>query len=215
MTDKTSKNSKAPSGAPEPEGRRERRKRELRERIYEVSSLLFASQGYEATTVEQISTAADIVPATFFNHFQNKRAVLLEMTGEVVTHIQTLLDQAMHDDRGIRAQLVGFADHAAHDIEQARAIAREVMLTIVGSGTKPGETAPYLAQVHEPFAAILRSGQLRGDVRTDLDPEFLAEMVLGILNATVTNWLADPDSPIEKRIRQAADFASQAIQPRP
>ncbi len=197
------------------EGRRERRKRELREHIYEVSRQLFASQGHAATTVEQISEAADIAPATFFNHFQNKRAVLLEMTGEVVTHLQRLLDQAIDDEeRGIRAQFAGLADHAANEIEQARAIAREVMLTIVGSETKPGETAPYLVQVHEPFAAIVRTGQERGEVRTDLDAEFLAEMVIGIFNATITNWLADPQYPIEKRIRQAADFATQAIQPR-
>ena len=38
------------------------------------------SQGFEATTVEQIAAAADIAPATFFNHFQSKNALLGEMT---------------------------------------------------------------------------------------------------------------------------------------
>ena len=46
----------------EPEGRRARRRRELRERVYEVSRELFQKHGFEATTVEQIAEAADIVP---------------------------------------------------------------------------------------------------------------------------------------------------------
>ncbi len=66
------------------EGRREKRKRELRDRIYTVAQELFTAQGFEDTTVEQIAAAADVVPATFFNHFQNKNAVLAEMTTEVL-----------------------------------------------------------------------------------------------------------------------------------
>ena len=62
------------------EGRRERKKRELRSRIYQTARTLFLSQGFEATTVEQIAAAADIAPATFFNHFQSKNALLGEMT---------------------------------------------------------------------------------------------------------------------------------------
>ncbi|MEE3331530.1 MAG: helix-turn-helix domain-containing protein, partial [Myxococcota bacterium] len=69
------------------EGRRDRKRRELRERVYEVARELFQSRGFESTTVEQIAEAADIAPATFFNHFQSKRAVLAMMTSEVVAYV--------------------------------------------------------------------------------------------------------------------------------
>ncbi len=59
---------------PAPEGRLEKRKRERRLRIYNVAMDLFRSQGFERTTVSQIAEAANIVPATFFNHFQSKNA---------------------------------------------------------------------------------------------------------------------------------------------
>ena len=65
------------------EGRRERRKRELRGKIYETARQLFLEQGFEGTTVAQIAEAADIAPGTFFNHFTSKQAVLAEMTNEV------------------------------------------------------------------------------------------------------------------------------------
>ena len=72
------------------EGRRERRKRELRARIYATARRLFQEQGVDATTVEQIAAATDIAPATFFNHFQSKQALLGEMTSEVVDTFSTL-----------------------------------------------------------------------------------------------------------------------------
>ena len=50
-----------------PLGRRERRKLEVRTRIYSVARELFAAQGFDATTVDEIAREADVVPATFFN----------------------------------------------------------------------------------------------------------------------------------------------------
>jgi len=194
-----------------PLGRRERRKQLLRQHIFDIAVGLLTDRGFEATTVEQIAQAADIAPATFFNHFQNKQAVLIEMTNVVIAHLQGLLDQELERDADIRTRLVGFARAAAADIGQARSIAREVVLTVVRSESE-GAEAPYLLRVHQPFADLLREGQQRGEVRDDLDADFLAQMLVGMLNATVTSWLGRPDYPIEKEICQAAEFAWQAIQ---
>jgi AcrR family transcriptional regulator len=196
-------------GRPFP-GRRERRKQALRQHIFEVATGLFRDRGFHSTTVEQISDAADIAPATFFNHFQNKRAVLLEMTNMVVIHLQGLLDQELERETDTHSRLVGFARAAGADIGEAHGIARDVVLTMVRSETD-GPEAPYLLRVHQPFAEMLREGQARGEVRDDLTADFMAEMVVGMLNATVTAWLSDPGYPIEKQIVQAAEFSWEAI----
>jgi hypothetical protein len=65
--------------------------------------------------------------------------------------------------------------------------------------------------VHEPVTAALEAGQRRGEVRTDLDAQFLSEMVVGALNATVTHWLADPNYPIAERLPRAAAFVWEAV----
>lgn len=200
----------APTEAPAP-GRRERRKQALRQHIFDVSVRLFTANGFDATTVEQIAEAADIAPATFFNHFPNKQVVLIEMTNMVVTHLQSLLDDAFERDTDSRTRLIGFARDAAEDIGQARGIARDVVLTMVRSETAGGEP-PYLVRVHQPVEELIREGQERGEVREDQSPGFLAEMVVGMLNATVSGWLASPDYPIEKRLCEAAEFAWHAIE---
>ena len=198
-----------PDSAPSP-GRRERRKQALRQHIFDVATKMFRDRGFQATTVEQISEAADIAPATFFNHFQNKRAVLFEMTNMVVIHLQGLLDQELERKTDTRSRLLGFARAAGADIGEAHEIARDVVLTMVRSETD-GAEPPYLLRVHQPFAEMLREGQKCGEVRDDMSADFLAEMVVGMLNATVTAWLSDPGYPVEKQIVQAAEFGWEAI----
>ena len=58
-------------------GLRERKKQKTREAIQRAALRLFAKQGYEETTVEDIADAAEISPSTFFNYFPTKDEVVL------------------------------------------------------------------------------------------------------------------------------------------
>lgn len=198
-------------GAAPAEGRRDRKRRELRERVYEVARELFQSRGFESTTVEQIAEAADIAPATFFNHFQSKRAVLAMMTSEVVAYVGALADAHLSGDGPIGDQLVGLAKDAGAQIAENRGVARDVVLDFVRTNARPDDTTPYLGRIHEPIAAMIERGQAGGEIRTDEDARFLAEMVVGALNAAITHWLSDPDYPIAERLPRAAQFVWEAI----
>jgi len=57
--------------------RRERKKAETRNRIIESAALLFQQNGYQATSIEDITEAADVAPRTFYSYFDAKADVAM------------------------------------------------------------------------------------------------------------------------------------------
>jgi AcrR family transcriptional regulator len=195
------------------EGRRERKKRARRNRIYETARQLFLERGVAATTVEQIAEAADIAETTFFNHFQSKNAVLSEMAGEVSAYLQAMLEREIATPGTAEEHIRCFATDAVHGLSQAEGLAREVLLEMLRTASGPGSVLPYLSRVHEPFTVLLRRGQSDGNVRRDLQPAILGELVIGILNTAIIGWLNDPAYPLAKRLAQFAGFIGELIRP--
>ncbi len=58
------------------EGRRERKKMQTRKLLVTTAIRLFLDQGYEQTTIAQITAEADVAKKTFFNHFPSKDDIL-------------------------------------------------------------------------------------------------------------------------------------------
>ncbi|MBB4254270.1 TetR family transcriptional regulator [Rhizobium sp. BK008] len=58
------------------EGRRERKRRQTRERIENAAMALFLQRGFDATTIEDITEAADVSKRSFFDYFPSKEEVV-------------------------------------------------------------------------------------------------------------------------------------------
>jgi AcrR family transcriptional regulator len=194
-----------------PIGRRERRKLEVRGRIYAAATELFSKKGFEETTVDEIAELADVAPATFFNHFHTKQALLDLMTGEVVEHLHAITVESLTGDGSAVQKLRSFIARAAEDISASRDVARETLLELVRSDATPGEPHPYLDRLFEPFVDLIAEGQRQGEIRTDREAAFLTQMAVGMMNSAITNWLANPDYPVEEGLVEATEFAIETL----
>jgi len=58
-------------------GLRDRKKQELRHRMIQAAGRLFADQGLDDTTMEDIAAAADVSVGTVYNYFGSKNVLLL------------------------------------------------------------------------------------------------------------------------------------------
>jgi AcrR family transcriptional regulator len=194
-----------------PIGRRERRKREVRERIFSAARELFAKQGFQATTVDEIAEQADVAPATFFNHFQSKQALLGLMTGEVFEFLHTLTIQHLEGAGSSSEKLRSFIASAADGISANRGVARDVLLEFIRSDASPDGPHPYLQRLIAPFVTLIEEGQSSGEMRTDHNASFLAQMAVGMMNSAITNWLTNPLYPVETGLLEATEFTLSTL----
>jgi len=71
---------------------RERHAVRTRLRIVEEAKKLFVEQGYDATTVDEISARADVSPRTFFRYFATKDALLFHDFDERLERMTERID---------------------------------------------------------------------------------------------------------------------------
>ncbi|MDJ0924991.1 MAG: TetR/AcrR family transcriptional regulator [Acidimicrobiia bacterium] len=86
-------------------GLRERKKQELRHRIIQAAARLFAANGLDATTMDDVAVAADVSVATVYNYFGSKSALLLAGVGEETDEMIRLGEEvlARQDSNPVRA----------------------------------------------------------------------------------------------------------------
>ncbi|HEY0531177.1 MAG TPA: helix-turn-helix domain-containing protein [Actinoplanes sp.] len=71
-------------------GLREKKAQRVREAIYDAMLTLVERNGYEATTLEQVSERAEVAISTVYRYFANKDAILLD---PIESNVGALADQ--------------------------------------------------------------------------------------------------------------------------
>jgi len=187
-------------------GRREQAKLERRERIYEAALSLFRAQGYDSTTVDQITRHAGLAKGTFFNYFPTKDAVLRYLG---TREIGRLGSSAMSNGTG-RGTAIGKLKRLmaalATNLEQDR--------TLVSLIFRKGVTAPDLLAGDaggfslQPIASLLiRQAQYNGEVNRDLDPDGLAAALDALYLQQLVRWCESTRPyPLTERLTGIVDL---------
>lgn len=162
-----------------------------RETLAEAACELFLEQGYDATSVSDITARAGVSRSSFFNYFGSKADVLWSGVDDSIAELASALQQPSADVTAVRTALgsfaaglrpdalaLGIANAGAMGIEQD--LAREsaarasTMAQAITASLRNGGMAPLQADVYgrayagAVFAAVERWA-LDGSGRTSLD----------------------------------------------
>jgi AcrR family transcriptional regulator len=77
------------------EGRADRKKREVRERVVAAAAALFMEKGSQSVSMDEVARAADIARRTLFNYFASKDALLYETAAPVLTAASALAEEKL------------------------------------------------------------------------------------------------------------------------
>ncbi|MFP8875250.1 MAG: TetR/AcrR family transcriptional regulator, partial [Myxococcota bacterium] len=159
----------------------------MRACIIETAIELFRAQGYEQTRVFDITSAAELSEATFFNYFPAKDAVL-------GAWVQDWLGQAFEARAGAAASgsIRRPIREAVREIAQRVVSEREFMTDVWRRVRWSSRDDFALTSASQSTGAqrLLAAAQSHGHLRRDVLPEQLAEILTGTLFATLAGWLA-------------------------
>ena len=201
--------SATPGPAP---SRRERRRRELHERIIQSAIALFQRKGFDATTALEIADSADVAEKTFYNHFPTKQHLIEELAQRAMADTSKLLAEVSGYPGTTVDRLRRFCERAADDVcERARAYTREVVAEGVRMAQVKRLAFEHNHRLTSGFRAILEEGLARGDIAPGRDLGFLAELVTASYLGLLVNWVVVPDYPVADRLRQLPDVFSDLL----
>jgi len=181
-------------------GRRARRRAETRDRIVRAALKLFARQGFLATTVEQITEAADVGKGTFFNYFPSKEHLLTGFGEFQLARIRRALELARAGARPIQKVVRQLVLALAEIPGESPDLVRSFLLVLVSRGGVRPLMRQKLGRGRQLLRQLVLVGQERGEIRADVEPNaaarhlqqmFLGGLLLWTLHAgtTLARWV--------------------------
>lgn len=166
--------------------RRERKKREARERIQQAALHLFALKGMQETSIAEIMEEADFGIGTFYNYFESKEDLVASFIQEKVLGAKAAIEEIL------LAKL-----NAAATIKEIFMVAGSIFEEhhlLLGYFSQLRKAEPTLkvplnhgAVFREMLLEVIREGQHKGEIRADISPEALLELLHAVLQSTSLN----------------------------
>jgi AcrR family transcriptional regulator len=193
--------------APRP-NRRARRSANIRERLFHAALQLFAERGYQKTTVEDITEAADVGKGTFFNYFPTKEHVLATYGEERVAAMVRALEQAKSGKRPVLAVLQNLITDVAGHSSQSPDLLRSIFAAHLSSAPIRVHLQQRLRRGRRLIAEIFALAQEAGEVRRDLTAAELARLTHIIFMGVTIAWSLNPDSVLRKTAEDVWELLS-------
>ena len=189
------------------DGRRERKKRDVFERLYEAALARFEADGYEQTSVAAICAEAGVAKGTFFNHFPTKEHLLFEWYARLTAEAEAETGELAQGPLGDRLAAAS-ASTLTRVLAQPELWRAKLRLAALHAELRAVEHDAD-ARARAGFVALIGAAQADGEVRAEIDAEEAAGLFLALLTGTVREWVNaegafDINAMIERRARAFA-----------
>jgi AcrR family transcriptional regulator len=167
----------APEGVPT--SQRERQRMETRERLFQAAVAEFKRVGLDAAQIPAIAETAGVVRGTFYFHFPSKEHVLLELVARREAELASQLGALRGRDVSLEQVLTGLLEAVEPDDgeEASPELVREIVAMQLRAPLDADEQ-PRADVVFDALAELFVELADRGELRTDMDVEPLAVMVM-------------------------------------
>ncbi|MEV6669858.1 TetR/AcrR family transcriptional regulator [Streptomyces sp. NPDC051162] len=172
-------------GLVRPPGRRERNKQKVRQRLYSSALTLFAEQGYDHTSIDEIAELADVARGTFFNYFHRKEDLIGEWGQQRRALLRERLDASTPPGHERTEERLRRCMTALADINEEERETTIAMLMAWAKAGRPVLEEPYACEV---FSEVVEAGVAYGELDAALSPPQVSNVVRDAYLGVLYRW---------------------------
>lgn len=143
---------------------------------------LMSKKGFDNTTIEDISSSANMSVGAFYHHFKSKRDVFFELYQIADNYFQEEVYPLLNDKNCTDKISIYFNHYAKHNLERGLDILKLIFHTSNKMFISKGRYMNVL------LSNIISEGLIKGDIHSQLSPDIIAENLLIIARGTVFDW---------------------------
>jgi AcrR family transcriptional regulator len=169
------------------------RSRQTRQRLVRAALGLWTERGFEKgiedTTVEEIVQAAGVTKGTFYFHFARKEEILLDMGWDTAAVANEEVRRCLKAGRGLEDSYVRVMAVLSRHVRAAppAAVGRAVAEF---RRTPPADLPTGRPGFDQGFEALFARAQEKGELRADVTPAEMAEMLVALVMDSILDWAA-------------------------
>ena len=165
-------------------------KANTRVRIINSAKKLFAEQGYQKTTIVDISKQAGLSEAALYEYFHGKENLLLTIPDLWVSELLKDLDEQLFGIQGAVNKLRKYLWWYLRRVEQAPLDAKIVYLYLkTNANFLNTEVYANVKKFYSYLLDIFEEGQKDGEMNPDLNPRIARDIFIGTMDHLITRWL--------------------------
>ncbi len=165
-------------------------KEHTRVRIINSAKKLFSEQGYQKTTIVDISKQAGLSEAALYEYFQGKEDLLLTIPDLWVSELLHDLDDQLFGIQGAVNKLRKYLWWYLRRVEQAPLDAKIVYLFLkTNANFLNTEVYANVKKLYAYLIDIFEEGQKNGELKPDLNPRIARDIFVGTMDHIITRWV--------------------------
>ncbi|MBX9668444.1 MAG: TetR/AcrR family transcriptional regulator [Candidatus Obscuribacterales bacterium] len=173
-------------------GRREEKREATRQDILASAGILFMKKGYENTSVDDISAAANVAKGTFYYHFKSKDEVLLGLSIGYLKRLNESVDEQLKIGTPPLDVLMTVLRTTARDTEIYRELSRHFFLAMFSQMREQFDTQykdDQIITLPSILTKIVIAAQAKGEIEKHWDARELGIMIAGLSHHAQVTWI--------------------------
>ncbi len=186
----------------------------MEERIIASAVALFAEQGFDATTVQQVVDRAEVTKGALYHYFDAKDDLLYEiyhaLIGTQTAALEAIAAQGMPAGETVRAILVNVVRTTVERLPEAKVFFREAHKL---DADRHAAFRADRRRYHEGFRTVIEDGQSGGEFATSVPADTVVQIAMGVVNQLPVWYRPDGAKTADELGNEISDFVLAALRP--